>query len=1409
MANNLNNKYMLQRYRKDLEAVLKYDDLKDKLFAKSVLNDGDLSSIDVLDSNSLKVETCLNLLLEKNDHLALHNFINSLNEVNLQIYNDMYDKLTDPKGLKEMKQEEGAKAIQIGGVPRKCNSYVSRKEEKELEHLLSNQEVNGVIVLRGFPMVGKTTLASHVLREYPELVFDHFRNKVFWLDLRDVKENDLAAIADWLKRTIGRITNFELSIDMQRENTLAWYTDLLRAKFLSLCNGGILILDNVCSLGLIKHFDIGCKMLIIVNGECEIENTSKQIKLGGFTQGETTACFVTALSIDGSNLSEKIPIIKKIHQCLEGHPKLVTLLAAYLTNRQAGKWTKQRWEDMLHRLQMDGDVAGRGDSQFEVLQKPLKQITNMLLELLSEEQQNYFKQLAIMPEQVNISPEVLSVYWNIPDYDVEDILNRFHELLLLERTMITIENKEDTFIYGLRNMFTKYLKSTLPAEFVETCHRNLLKAYRAKYDDLAKLPNDNYIYNYYGHHLMGANQLEGFEVFLCLRFIGAKIKYCGVGEVLQDFRLYETYITKNNTPELTKKLNAYAHFVETCETNLLKNGLDLVQYALRVTDNHQIVFNDAFEIARNSKKLYLTWAFKNEPHFTRTLDVHNQFETILFANDPKLILVGTKTGDIQLWNLDSRLMLLKYVGHTKGIKSMKLSRCKKFFVSTSHDSTFKIWKLNSKHATHTVEEPLSPSLRQRDHHSFFSDEKSVSAVCDSAVVSGAITTTSATFYNKMNASETDKTLHLITCPNGGELMLWSFQEADLIFPLKLLGQLLVGKVRSFDIVASGQMFLFVYSQAKQKLCVVDPQLNDGSNYIAIISLADGNSEDPQIRQILAVNDEVCVAIGKKIQVLRFEYKKQQPTYEKYELPLQRSILSCASLTADGAYLVTGTEDGYILLWNLKLLRVVKEFAINNRLVIGLDTYSTPDSITLLLSGSDDSTVKCWHIASDHLSQQYDALNNTTSDRRSTSSVMCQQVPQRQMFSCYWPDNYNQSSAFAIVAVLDEDNNAIQIHHVSKLRTDRLICTVDLPPPVAFDCDDSDVTVFALDDDALYYALRSGAVRRYHLHTNSDELLWNCNTLESRERQVASIMCLGDNSVLIGCNRNSLTLVQCTLALDPIITVLLDPSTRDDDIVRIFQLHLNVRVRMRIKRLLVAYSSDVYVLCAEHTSVASSLKPFTVAWSTSLYRMKTGQTGNYAGVRITDCILSSAESHLVLFLSDGKCDILRLEQTDSGLSYQSEYVFQLDPEVRVTATAISFDGRLLALGKQNGDIEIIDIADKTTKIVLKEHKLKIETLLFSSKPDNVLVSAAESICWWKFEEISNTLLEDKAQMIENQVWRNKKPDSTPVTAVDQSSKYLLSRIPLSGPLKHVTASKDFTSFITLDSLGIIHSFSVIA
>lgn len=112
-------------------------------------------------------------------------------------------------------------------------------------------------------------------------------------------------------------------------------------------------------------------------------------------------------------------------------------------------------------------------------------------------------------------------------------------------------NDHHNYIFGIHVVLLAFLKTRYQHELKEK-HRKLISAYKKSCDeDFSRLINDNYIFQYIGYHLKQAECLKDFMIYFDLKFIGAKIKAVGIGDVLKDFNLYRKEI----------EVKCYFHFV--------------------------------------------------------------------------------------------------------------------------------------------------------------------------------------------------------------------------------------------------------------------------------------------------------------------------------------------------------------------------------------------------------------------------------------------------------------------------------------------------------------------------------------------------------------------------------------------------------------------------------------------------------------------------------------------------------------------------------------------------------------------------------------------------------------------------------------------------------------------------------
>ncbi|KAL7911955.1 hypothetical protein GGI35DRAFT_492027 [Trichoderma velutinum] len=68
------------------------------------------------------------------------------------------------------------------------------------------------------------------------------------------------------------------------------------------------------------------------------------------------------------------------------------------------------------------------------------------------------------------------------------------------------------------------------------------------------------------------------------------------------------------------------------------------------------------------------------------------FGSTTFSEDTKFLAVGDASGEIDVWNLEEKVKVKSYKGHTSAIVSVAFSRDTKLLVSVSKDGTVKVWK---------------------------------------------------------------------------------------------------------------------------------------------------------------------------------------------------------------------------------------------------------------------------------------------------------------------------------------------------------------------------------------------------------------------------------------------------------------------------------------------------------------------------------------------------------------------------------------------------------------------------------------------------------------------------------------------------------------------------------------------
>lgn len=161
------------------------------------------------------------------------------------------------------------------------------------------------------------------------------------------------------------------------------------------------------------------------------------------------------------------------------------------------------------------------------------------IETLDEQIRNRYSDFAIFPEDVNISSKVLEIMWGLNEFQVREIMRQLENKSLI---VSYYSNDQHNYIFGIHVVLLAYLKNRYKNELKDK-HVRLISAYKKSCnDDFSRLNDDNYIYQYIGYHLKRADSIKDFKIYFDLKFIGAKIKATGIGDILKDFNIYRKEI---------------------------------------------------------------------------------------------------------------------------------------------------------------------------------------------------------------------------------------------------------------------------------------------------------------------------------------------------------------------------------------------------------------------------------------------------------------------------------------------------------------------------------------------------------------------------------------------------------------------------------------------------------------------------------------------------------------------------------------------------------------------------------------------------------------------------------------------------------------------------------------------------
>jgi WD40 repeat protein len=142
------------------------------------------------------------------------------------------------------------------------------------------------------------------------------------------------------------------------------------------------------------------------------------------------------------------------------------------------------------------------------------------LDLLDQDEQEHYIELAIFPEDVAIPQSILESLWEMNEFDADELASLFDELSLL---------KYDGEVVRLHDVMRAYLHSQLKEP--SRSHRRLIDAWDDKYN----LPDD-YVWHYFSYHIHHADRDDTLRALLLdIDWLQAKLDATDINWLINDF----------------------------------------------------------------------------------------------------------------------------------------------------------------------------------------------------------------------------------------------------------------------------------------------------------------------------------------------------------------------------------------------------------------------------------------------------------------------------------------------------------------------------------------------------------------------------------------------------------------------------------------------------------------------------------------------------------------------------------------------------------------------------------------------------------------------------------------------------------------------------------------------------------
>lgn len=768
----------LLRHSLEVEREAFINDLRPKyvlphLVKVGILTEAEQNSILSNNDVAIQIKELCDILPTKG-LAAFNSFVEALNE------NDAYPWLAEKllahkKSGSIINSNESTATInrqlRAGNVPFPVNNLLQRNTTSDIKNKLREAALDKRrwVLLHGMVGSGKSVLAAEAVRD-PDLFTECFEDGVYWIGVGRIDDQSnllyrLQLLRDMLKLSDAPIlphSEVTLSLTEKIQAFKRYIAEAIAVKKV------LIVLDDVWKSFVISAFDMGCPVLVTTRDLDIVTDVSSYVSCIHVNSGLSLVESKELLSMYVKTSPDCLPKeVDDICQMFWGSPMVLSLIGAIMSsygNKVA------RWKDFLIRLKTNSHFAAlcgrrRHNTGEESLHKNLKDVIRLSVDLLDEEIEGYFMELAIFQEDVYIPNQVLEVLWGLVRFDAEDVMYELMVKSLIQRKEIP---SRDTFVYAIHDLYLEFLKEN--CKDLTGLHKKMIQQYRNLCEtdgqhDYGLLPDDGYIHYFIGHHLCMAEEWELFpKVFFHLGFIKNKLCIAGASDLLNDYDMYDKGFAEN-----MDELGDFKNFIKK-NAHLIKKDTDIIQLALLEPPFSKVHQRAEIEISSKPNKFYLQICNAHlVPDFDEVhITAHTEaVKCAVFCPDNRFVASAGEDYVIKVCSSSSGRELVSLHGHVDVVNCCAFNSSGNRLISSSSDGTVKIWDIN----TNVLGRCLS---YEKKRHSFGDVQE---------LVSDADTQCLLTFTKHQGevmccAFSSDDQL-VISCDSNGTVLVWDPGRGDV------------------------------------------------------------------------------------------------------------------------------------------------------------------------------------------------------------------------------------------------------------------------------------------------------------------------------------------------------------------------------------------------------------------------------------------------------------------------------------------------------------------------------------------------------------------------------------------------------------------------------------------------------